>query len=90
MRSIGTSFASAIAGVVLAQMTIDFGGQALPSENSFRVVMAIGAGSALLALVLASFLRRGVGAAPAPAGVRAEAAKVSGPCDTASGALCQM
>jgi MFS family permease len=79
MRSIGTSFASAMAGVVLAQMTIDFGGQALPSENSFRVVMAIGAGSALLALVQASFLRRGVGAAPAPAGVRAEAAKVSRP-----------
>jgi hypothetical protein len=79
MRAIGTSFASAIAGVVLAQMTIDFGGQALPSENSFRVVMAIGAGSALLALALASFLRRGVAVAKAPVGGRAEAAKVSRP-----------
>jgi MFS family permease len=58
MRSIGTSVASAIAGVVLAQMTTGFGGAALPSENGFKVVMAIGAGAALLALVLASFLPR--------------------------------
>lgn len=42
MRSLGTSFASAIAGVILAQMTTDFGGYALPSENGFKVVMAIG------------------------------------------------
>ena len=56
MRSIGTSFASAIAGVVLAQMTTDFGSYALPSENGFKVVMAIGAGAAILAFVLASFL----------------------------------
>ncbi|MFC8200464.1 MFS transporter [Streptomyces sp. NPDC057298] len=56
MRSIGTSFASAVAGVVLAQMTTDFGTTALPSENGFKVVMAIGAGAALLALVLAAFL----------------------------------
>lgn len=58
MRSIGTSFASAVAGVVLAQMTTDFGSSALPSENGFKVVMAIGAGAALLALVLAAFLPR--------------------------------
>ncbi|MCX5604516.1 MFS transporter [Streptomyces phaeochromogenes] len=58
MRSIGTSFASAVAGVVLAQMTTDFGSFALPSENGFKVVMAIGAGAALLALVLAAFLPR--------------------------------
>ncbi|MGQ4381977.1 MFS transporter [Streptomyces sp. SAS_270] len=56
MRSIGTSFASAIAGVVLAQMTTDLGSHALPSENAFKVVMAIGAGAAILAFVLASFL----------------------------------
>jgi hypothetical protein len=56
MRSIGTSFASAIAGVVLTQMTTDFGTTALPSENGFKVVMAIGAGAALLAL--AAFLPR--------------------------------
>ncbi|MFF4629350.1 MFS transporter [Streptomyces griseorubiginosus] len=58
MRSIGTSTASAIAGVVLAQMTIDLGGYALPSENGFRTVMAIGAGAALLAFAIASFIPR--------------------------------
>ncbi|MGW2290628.1 MFS transporter [Streptomyces phaeochromogenes] len=70
MRSIGTSFASAVAGVVLAQMTTDFGSFALPSENGFKVVMAIGAGAALLALVLAAFLPRQRTAAQAvsPAG----------------------
>jgi MFS family permease len=58
MRSLGTSFASALAGVILAQMTTDFGGFALPSENAFKVVMAIGAGAALLAFLLASFIPR--------------------------------
>ncbi|MER5433161.1 MFS transporter [Streptomyces sp. NPDC002588] len=56
MRSLGTSFASAIAGVILAQMTTDFGGYALPSENGFKVVMAIGAGAALVAFLLAGFI----------------------------------
>jgi MFS family permease len=83
MRSIGTSFASAVAGVILAQMTTDFGTTALPSENGFKVVMAIGAGAALLALALASFLPRqrtaaaqGATAAAGP-GEQAEAAEVS-------------
>ncbi|MER5940816.1 MFS transporter [Streptomyces sp. NPDC001928] len=58
MRSLGTSFASAIAGVVLARMTTDFGGHALPSENGFKVVMAIGAGAALLAFALATLIPR--------------------------------
>ncbi len=58
MRSLGTSFAGAIDGVVLAQMTTEFGGSALPSENGFKVVMAIGAGSALLSLAVAFLLPR--------------------------------
>ncbi|MFJ2176617.1 MFS transporter [Streptomyces sp. NPDC087851] len=58
MRSIGTSFASAVAGVVLAQMTITFGTTALPSQDGFRAVMATGAGAALLAFVLCLFLPR--------------------------------
>ncbi|MGZ3097433.1 MFS transporter [Streptomyces sp. H72] len=79
MRSIGTSVASAVAGVILAQMTISLGGFALPSENAFKVVMAIGAGAALLALVIASFIPRHHPAAglphPAPAdGARPETA----------------
>ncbi|PAZ14100.1 MFS transporter [Streptomyces sp. SA15] len=67
MRSLGTSFASAIAGVLLAQMTTDFAGHALPSENGFKVVMAIGAGAALLALALATFIPRHRAAAPSAA-----------------------
>lgn len=55
----------ALAGVILAQMTTDFGGYALPSENGFKVVMAIGAGAALLAFVLASFIPARHAAVPA-------------------------
>jgi MFS family permease len=58
LRSIGSSLASAICGVIVSQMTINFAGHALPSENSFKVIMAIGCGAALLALLLASFLPR--------------------------------
>ncbi|WP_077797429.1 MFS transporter [Streptomyces sp. JHA26] len=79
MRSIGTSVASAIAGVILAQMTVSLGGFALPSENAFKVVMAIGAGAALLAFVIASFIpthrpAAGVARAASDGGVEAEAA----------------
>ncbi|MEU1275714.1 MFS transporter [Streptomyces sp. NPDC005799] len=67
MRSLGTSFASALAGVILAQMTTDFGGHALPSENGFKVVMAIGAGAALLAFLVATFIPRRQPATPTAA-----------------------
>ncbi|MFI7410512.1 MFS transporter [Streptomyces sp. NPDC049627] len=67
MRSLGTSTASAVAGVILAQMTTNLGGYALPSENAFKVVLAVGAGAALLAFVVASFIpRQGVAAAGEP------------------------
>lgn len=58
MRAMGTSISGAVAGVVLAQMTTTFGAVTLPSADGFRVVMAIGAGAALIALVFASFLPR--------------------------------
>ncbi|MER6464762.1 MFS transporter [Streptomyces sp. NPDC001288] len=58
MRSIGTSTASAVAGVILAQMTNVFGGVTVPSENGFKVVMASGSGAALLALLVAAFIPR--------------------------------
>ncbi|GAA2291707.1 MFS transporter [Streptomyces hawaiiensis] len=58
MRSIGTSTASAVAGVILAQMTTDFGGTPLPSKDGFKVVLAVGAGAALLAFAVASFIPR--------------------------------
>ncbi|GAA3534992.1 MFS transporter [Nonomuraea rosea] len=67
MRAIGTSVSSAVAGLILAQMTTRFGPAELPSENGFRVVLAIGAGAALLSFLLASFLpRRSPAAATAP------------------------
>lgn len=82
MRSLGTSFASAVSGVILAQMTTDFHGHALTSENGFKVVMAIGAGAALLAFALATFLPRQKAAdaqgAPAEAGEQAESANAVG------------
>ncbi|MFE7275093.1 MFS transporter [Streptomyces sp. NPDC057623] len=65
MRSLGTSSASAVAGVILAQMTLNLGGSAVPSENAFKVVLAVGAGAALLAFVVASFIPRQGGAAAA-------------------------
>jgi MFS family permease len=58
MRSIGTAISSAVAGVVLAQMTTAFGPAALPSQNGFRTVMAAGAGAAVVAFAVASFLPR--------------------------------
>lgn len=70
MRSIGTSVASALAGVVLSHLTIDLGGYALPSQNGFKVVMALGAGAALLAFAVAWFIpnrRPAVADAQAPA-----------------------
>lgn len=66
MRSIGTAVASAVAGVVLAQMTISFGPATLPSQGGFRLVLVIGAGAALVALGIATFL---------PAMKRAQTAK---------------
>jgi MFS family permease len=58
MRSIGTSVSSAVSGVVLAQLTITAGGAIFPSQSGFRLVMAIGAASALLALAIISFVPR--------------------------------
>ncbi|MGX1131506.1 MFS family permease [Streptomyces glaucescens] len=58
MRSIGTSTASAIAGVILAQMTTRFGPVSLPSQDGFRTVLAVGAGAALLAFAVAAFIPR--------------------------------
>jgi MFS family permease len=68
MRSIGTSTASALAGVILAHMTTAFGATRLPSENGFKTVMAVGSGAAVLALLVAVFIPRRVGAGESPVG----------------------
>lgn len=56
MRALGTSFASAIAGVVIAQLTMNLGGVSLPGENAFRTIMALAAGAAFLSFVVALLL----------------------------------
>lgn len=53
MRSIGSSLAAAVIGVVMAQMTTDFGGHSLTTAGGFRVAMLIGCGVALVAAVIA-------------------------------------
>jgi predicted MFS family arabinose efflux permease len=53
MRSIGSSVAAAIMGMILAHMTMDFGGTALPTETGFRTALLIGAGVGLAASVVA-------------------------------------
>ena len=58
MRSIGTSTASAVGGVVLSQMTTTFGTTVLPSENGFKTAMALAGGAAVLAFLLAAFIPR--------------------------------
>ncbi|MFE0700667.1 MFS transporter [Streptomyces sp. NPDC058872] len=66
MRSIGTSVAAAVIGVVLAQMTTTLGGRVLPSENGFRVAMLVGCGVGLAAAVIAALIpTRGQVQAPA-------------------------
>lgn len=55
MRSIGTSTSSAVAGVVLAELTITLSPATVSAQDGFRVVMAVGA-AALGALGVATFL----------------------------------
>ncbi|GAA1699507.1 MFS transporter [Kribbella yunnanensis] len=54
MRSIGTSVSSAVAGVILANLTINLGTHTLPSQTGFRTVLITGAAAALVALAIAA------------------------------------
>lgn len=56
LRSIGTSLASALSGVILAQLVVTVDGNTFPSADGFRIIMLIGSGAAFLALALAWFL----------------------------------
>ncbi|WP_328323568.1 MFS transporter [Kribbella sp. NBC_00382] len=74
-RSIGTSISSAVAGVILAHLTISLGPVSVPSKDGFRVILAIGSAAALVAFFIAAFIptrRTGV----APEVTTAEAATV--------------
>ncbi|MES4908761.1 MULTISPECIES: MFS transporter [unclassified Streptomyces] len=56
MRAIGTSTSSAVVGVVLAHMTTRLGPLAMPSEDGFRTAFAMGAGGAVVALLIAALI----------------------------------
>lgn len=70
MRALGTSFASAIAGVLLATLVSSSG---VPTEGAFVLVMLLGAGGSVVALVIMAFVpkRPASDAAAAPAPVAA-------------------
>lgn len=65
MRSIGTSVASAVTGMVLTSMTMPLGGEELPSQGAFTLVLGIGGVAALTAFAIAAFLP-GRRTSPAP------------------------
>lgn len=56
MRAIGTSISSAVAGVILAQLTVSFGPVQVPSQGGFRLIMGLGSATALVALAIAAFI----------------------------------
>lgn len=56
MRSVGTSISAAVVGVVLAQLTTDFGGYAIPSEGGFQAGLLIGAAVAGIAALIACLI----------------------------------
>ncbi|MCH5676022.1 MFS transporter [Streptomyces gilvus] len=86
MRSIGTSTASAVAGVILSQMTTRLGPLSVPSENGFKTVLAVGGGAALLAFAVASFIPRHVATASG-GGTSVEGASGSGATAAAGAAV---
>ncbi|MFP5021597.1 MFS transporter [Pseudonocardia phyllosphaerae] len=76
MRAMGTSIASAVVGVLLAQLTVTSGGTALPSEAAFVITLVLGAAAALAAAAITVFLpRRDVQAAAEAVGVSVPATR---------------
>ncbi|MFC0105584.1 MFS transporter [Kibdelosporangium aridum] len=57
-RALGTSTASAMAGLLLATMTTMVGELTVPSETAFVTILVIGAAAALIALIVACFIPR--------------------------------
>ncbi|GAA4671080.1 MFS transporter [Gordonia humi] len=56
MRSLGTSFASAIAGVIVAQMTVSLGGHEFASGDAFTTIMLIAGGAAVVAFLVTAVI----------------------------------
>jgi len=59
MRSLGTTIASAVVGAVLAGMTTQLGGVAVPDAAAFRVTFLLGLLASLGSALVAAFIPRG-------------------------------
>ncbi|CAN5181314.1 MFS transporter [soil metagenome] len=76
MRTLGSTVAAAVLGVILASNAVVADGRAIPAQDSFRLCFAIAAGAALLGVVSALFIPRreppyATASIPQPAGSRA-------------------
>ncbi len=58
MRSIGTSTSSAVMSIVLAQMTVQLGGAAVPTEQAFRLTFVLAIAAALAGIGLTALVPR--------------------------------
>ena len=56
VRSIGTSAAAAVTGVLLAGLTTAFGSTTVPSETGFRIALLVGGAFSLIAMGVVGFL----------------------------------
>ncbi len=66
MRSMGTTVAGAVMAIVLTSQTTGLGGALIPTHDAFRLCFVLGAGAALVAVVLTLLIpRRGVAGASA-------------------------
>ncbi|MFD1712961.1 MFS transporter [Amnibacterium flavum] len=66
MRSLGTSFASAAIGGLLALYSVDSGGVQTPTLEGFQLAYLIGGGGAVVGVIIALFIPRVVPADPRP------------------------
>ena len=66
-RSVGTSSAAAVMGGVLAAMTTDFAGRAIPTRAAFDVCFWLAIAAGAVALVLSLLIPRGAGQEDRPA-----------------------
>jgi MFS family permease len=57
-RALGTSTGSAINGLLLVASTTSVGGLTVPSETAIVTVLLVGAGAALIALLISTFIPR--------------------------------
>jgi MFS family permease len=77
MRSLGTSMAAAVVGVVLAQMSVQVGDYTLPTENGFRTGLLIGCGVALVAAAVTVAIPARRASTPVPSPTAAEPHELS-------------